>query len=91
MRLRLLANTKSKTEYERVGWRLLAFCIMDIVTAFKYRECGYRIRRTAWVTGMYLDHHNFTYIKLFAEDVLCDDWEIITEGIVKDFPITYSD
>lgn len=70
---------------------MLAFCFMDIVTAFKYRECGYRIRRKAWVHIHYIDHHNFTYIKLFADDVLADDWEVITDGIIKDFPITYSD
>lgn len=64
---------------------------MDIVTAFKYRECGYRIRRACWVKSMYLDHHNFTYIKLMADDVLGDDWEVVTEGILKDFPITYKE
>lgn len=27
----------------------------------------------------------------YLEDVLANDWEIITEGIIKDFPIEYGD
>lgn len=27
----------------------------------------------------------------YLDDIVADDWEIITQGIIKDFPITYSD
>jgi hypothetical protein len=28
---------------------------------------------------------------LQISDLLATDWELITEGIIKDFPVTYSD
>jgi hypothetical protein len=28
---------------------------------------------------------------LWFDDLLADDWELITEGVIKDFPLTYSD
>jgi hypothetical protein len=65
---------------------------MDIVTAFKYRACGYRVRRAAWVWMFYIDTHNHSHIKLLAEDVLADDWEIVKTGIRSDFGrIEYED
>jgi hypothetical protein len=75
---------------------------MDIHTAAKYLEIGYRIRRRAWVMATYVyevqgdlwahspNSSSCTYT-LDVHDLLGTDWEIITEGIVKDFPITYSD
>ncbi len=64
---------------------------MDIITAFKYRECGYRIRRIVWAPLYYVFPTTMKYTKLSTKDVLADDWEIITDGIVKEFPIVYSD
>jgi hypothetical protein len=64
---------------------------MDIITAFRYQACGYRIRRPNWGSKFYIDAHNMTFIKLSSDDVSSDDWEIITDGIIKDFPITYLD
>ena len=58
---------------------------MDIVTAFIYHKCGYRIRRPTWGRLYYYTSKS----KLAAKDVLANDWEIITSGIIKDFPITY--
>lgn len=81
---------------------MLAFCIMDVVTAAKYLAQGYRIRRTAWTMATYITEvHGHLWgrnnqvgsfsMSLDLSDLLADDWEIITTGIVKDFPITYSD
>lgn len=65
---------------------------MDIVTAFKYRACGYRIRRQAWVNVFYIDTHNFAAIHLMHDDILADDWEIVKTGIKSDFGrIEYED
>lgn len=30
-------------------------------------------------------------ITFVLRDLLADDWEVITEGVVKDFPLTYAD
>lgn len=84
---------------------MLAFYFMDIHTAAKYMSSGYRIRRTAWTSVDYVyDFHgrimgSFTNactkgefsLSLSLQDLLANDWEIITEGIVKDFPLTYKD
>jgi hypothetical protein len=64
--------------------------VMDIITAFKYRECGYRIRRTAWALYAHVHPTSMVMTHLSTEDVLADDWELVTEGIIKDFPLTYS-
>ena len=65
---------------------------MDIVTAFRYRECGYRIRRIGWRGSLHYIHPTrMTYTKLSTEDVLAEDWIILTDGITIQFPITYSD
>lgn len=67
---------------------------MDIVTAFKYRACGYRIRRTAWAPVFYIDAYdgNFLAERLLIEDILADDWEIVLTGIKSDFGrIEYED
>ena len=63
---------------------------MDIITAFKYRARGYRIRRTAWAGILYyVEPTTMKYTKLSTQDVLADDWIIILEGIISDFPIIY--
>ena len=81
------------------------FAFMDIHTAAKYMKLGYRIKRETEIftidstiippvkvpfTKVIVMDEN-TYQLLGLEDLLATDWEIITEGIVKDFPITYSD
>lgn len=77
---------------------MLAFCIMDIQTAAKYMSSGYRIKRSGqdgyiyalhgylWIVNKSKAHYSMSH-----QDLLSDDWEIITEGIIKDFPLTYSD
>jgi hypothetical protein len=60
---------------------------MDIATAAKYMKLGYRIKRADWPDFLYGDKSGNYSI----DDLLADDWEIITRGIIKDFPITYSD
>lgn len=84
---------------------MLAFYFMDIHTAARYMSSGYRIRRLGWSTVDYAyDFHgrimgSFTNactkgdfsLSMSLDDLLADDWEIITEGIIKDFPLTYSD
>jgi hypothetical protein len=79
---------------------------MDIRTVAIYLRQGYRIRRSFWALGppkiyAYEQHEilwlggtndgEVTDCPLTIDDLLADDWEIITEGIVKDFPLTYSD
>ncbi len=61
---------------------------MDIITAFKYLKCGYRIRREDWARNFWISP-NVYYANMTAEDVLANDWIIITEGITKEFPISY--
>lgn len=85
---------------------MLAFLLlefkMDIHTAAQYMQHGYRIRRPSrpdlsflycqgdalWELSTTVGHLP-TYLLL--EDLLATDWELITEGIVKYFPITYED
>ena len=58
---------------------------MDIHTAAKYMKHGYRIRRPHWPDSLYRDEND---VYSLAE-LLYDDWEIITQDIIKDFPLTY--
>lgn len=66
---------------------------MDIITAFKYLECGYRIRRNIWDQNVWISSNTFisSALVLKVEDVLAEDWSIILDGIIKDFPPTYKD
>lgn len=82
-----------------------AFCFMDIYTAAKYLKLGYRIKRETEINTIdstivpptkvpftkviVMDENSYQLLGL--EDLLATDWEIITEGIVKDFPLTYED
>ena len=70
---------------------MLAFAFMDIHTAAGYMKHGYRVRRPGWKHTYDLDMHVLVFVKLSLEDLLATDWELITEGIIKDFPVTYSD
>lgn len=63
---------------------------MNIQTAAKYMDLGYRITRPGLV------YHPFTWlygdpITLTLEELLADDWEIIKDGIVEEFPVLYED
>jgi hypothetical protein len=64
---------------------------MNIIAAFKYREHGYRIRRTEWIESYNILPNSMYRVRLSAKDILADDWEIVVDGIVSQFPITYSD
>ena len=67
---------------------------MNIQTAAGYMKHAYRIRRASWALGECIDPSVFDdgeYLPFHLGELLADDWEIITEGIVKDFPLTYSD
>ena len=72
---------------------MLAFCIMDIQTAAKYAQEGYRITRTSWGPDVWISADTLRRhpVDFSLDDLLADDWQIITDGIVRDFPITYSD
>ena len=64
---------------------------MDFITAVRYAKLGYRIRRPAWAEEQYIDEDSELDAYRWMDNVLADDWEIITEGIVEHFPvITYS-
>jgi hypothetical protein len=56
---------------------------MDIISAFIYFKQGYRIKRPK--------HQWYFHIcqQLSSEDILSNDWEILTENIIQHFPITY--
>ena len=74
---------------------------MDIHTAAQYMKHGYRVRRAS------LPERSYLYIKddmlwefsvaghlptyLLPEDLLATDWELITEGVVGYFPVTYEE
>lgn len=77
---------------------------MDFNTAVKYIAVGYRARRTSWALKNYISNccgviemsiedgscsSIGEYIS-YLEDLLSNDWVIITDGIIKQFPITYS-
>lgn len=66
---------------------------MDIHTAAHYMRSGYRIRRTVWDPKSWIseDLMRRSPITFVLRDLLADDWEVITEGVVKDFPLTYAD
>jgi hypothetical protein len=83
------------------GRRLLAFCFMDISTAAQYMKLGYRVRRTGWdiFDYVYSTESGFygktkdgqsMFIDFGIKDLVADDWEVITSGIISHFPITYS-
>lgn len=63
---------------------------MDIQTAAKYMQHGYRIKRASW-RGKWLSQDVLLDEYKQLENLLADDWEVITEGVVEDFPITYAD
>ncbi len=64
---------------------------MDIHIAAKYMKLGYRIRRACWPANERIAWVDMDFIKLTKEELLAEDWEIITTGIVKEFPITYQE
>jgi hypothetical protein len=81
------------------------FTFMDIHTAAGYMRHGYRVRRLAWKSVDYIYESHDRIMGSFSnsctkgeislshslQDLLADDWELITEGVVTDFPVTYSD
>lgn len=80
---------------------MLAFAFMNIQTAAKYMQHGYRVRRPSDPDIAYLYYHQDRLwahslflgtlpICLLMEDILADDWELITDGIVSHFPLEYS-
>lgn len=64
---------------------------MDFVTAVRYAKIGYRIKRSVWGDERWLDEDTPPDDYRWMDNALADDWEIITDGIVKEFPIVYSD
>lgn len=61
---------------------------MNIQSAAAYAKQGYRVRRTSWAKDAFMEPVSY----LLVDDLLADDWEIITENIIENFPtITYSD
>jgi hypothetical protein len=54
-------------------------------------QLGYRIRRTSWRNKYYISWDEMVFTKLFREDLVADDWEVITQGIIRDFPIIYQE
>jgi hypothetical protein len=64
---------------------------MDFVTAVRYAKLGYRIRRASWSPNRYLSEDSEIDGYRWMDNVLADDWEIITLGVVEYFPIVYAD
>lgn len=83
---------------------MLAFYFMDIHTAAKYMRHGYRVKRETeiytidstivppikvpFTKVLIMDENSYQILGL--EDLLATDWELITDGIITDFPVTYS-
>jgi hypothetical protein len=63
---------------------------MNLHTAAPYLRQGYRIRRTIWENHpiLFISEKNLVALYYF-DDLVADDWELITEGIIQQFPITY--
>lgn len=71
---------------------MLAFSFMNIQTATQYMKLGYRARRPHWVIHNYwIDWERLVFVEFSREELLADDWEIITQGIIQDFPILYQE
>lgn len=65
---------------------------MDFVTAVRYAKIGYRIKRAIWSEERYLSADAELDGYRWIDNVLADDWEIVTEEIVEEFPtIVYKD
>jgi hypothetical protein len=77
---------------------------MNFVSAVRYTVQGYRIRRTNWQRNnsswleklmRFFRSSSPDYIDdsriLGSDDILAEDWEIIVDGIVSEFPIIYKD
>lgn len=78
---------------------------MDIHTAAHYLKLGYAIKReieiytidstidppikVPFTKVIKMDENTFQVLGL--EDLLANDWELITIGIINDFPIEYGD
>lgn len=76
---------------------------MDIHTAAKYMQHGYRVKRETeiytidstiipaikvpFTKVLSIDENSYQFLGL--EDLLATDWELITEGITNHFPVTY--
>jgi hypothetical protein len=67
---------------------------MDIYSVAHYMKAGYRVRRQSWTNIPFLKtqegypiHEGI--VELSLEDLLANDWEVITDGIVSDFPTIY--
>ena len=81
-----------------MGPAFAGFCILRIIMnihdAAKYLEQGYRIKRSSWAYDEWISPESFDdgqSFPMYRNELLADDWEIITDGIVSHFPITYSD
>jgi hypothetical protein len=65
---------------------------MDFVTAVRYLKIGYRIKRAVWSEERYINADSELDGYRWVDNVLADDWEIVTDGIVEEFPtIVYED
>lgn len=62
---------------------------MDFITAVRYAKIGYRIRRACWPDERWLDEDESPDGYRWMDNALADDWEIILEGIISEFPIIY--
>lgn len=65
---------------------------MDIQTAARYMQLGYRIKRKGWNSQSYVISIPAHQINEFhTDDLVANDWEVITEGIVDHFKLIYED
>lgn len=73
---------KNGYRIRRQGWREIGYAY----TPDAHHISGHGILPPSWTIKSFE-----CSLSLSVDDLLADDWEVITEGIVKDFPITYSD
>ena len=66
---------------------------MDIHTAAHYMKCGYRVTRSSWESGRWISERLLSGapIDFTLSDLIADDWEVITTGIISDFPLEYEE
>jgi len=60
------------------------------VDEFIYHICGIIEKQDSEFSQDHKSHSRGDWLS-HLDELLSTDWEIVTQGIVKDFPITYSD
>jgi hypothetical protein len=74
-----------------LSWLFYLVINMDFITAAHYAQYGYRIRRSSWPQDKWLSKDVCLDGYSWMENVLANDWEIITKGVIEGFPVQYDE